>query len=214
MQNAEIVELKPFKTVKTASEVETVINKSRFIGRCFPVCDEGEALALLLYVREAHADASHNCYAYKIGAHGELVRFSDDGEPGGTAGLPIMEALNKSGFTNALCVVTRYFGGILLGAGGLARAYSGGAAAAIKAAGTAMYVPGAVIEVELNYSLYNILEGYIRGSCEVKSVEFLENVRFKVLTERKRAGDFMAGLVERANGRVEPRVVGEEYVVR
>ena len=207
------MELKSYKTVKTASEVETVINKSRFISRCFPVCDEKEALALLSSVREGHADASHNCYAYKIGARGELSRFSDDGEPGGTAGLPIMEALNKSGFTNALCVVTRYFGGILLGAGGLARAYSGGAAAAIKAAGTAFYVPGAVIEFEVDYSRYNILEGCIRERCEVKSLEFLESVRFTVLVECERANDFISWLVERANGRVRPRVIGEDYII-
>jgi len=206
------MELKPYKTLKTASEAETVINKSKFISKCFPIQNEEEALTLLEGVRKQHANASHNCFAYCIGSRGEQKRFSDDGEPGGTAGLPIVEALNKSGITNALCVVTRYFGGILLGAGGLVRAYSGGAAAAITAAGVAFYVPGVTIEFEMDYSRYNILESYIRGSSEIKDVKFLENVRIVVLIERECADGFMAGLVERSDGRVVARVCGEAYI--
>ena len=116
-----------YRTVKQPGEAELVIKRSRFIGRCFPVADEQEALRLLEQVRRQHWDATHNCYAYSVGVSGACARYSDDGEPSGTAGLPMMEALRRSGVTDALVVVTRYFGGILLGAGGLVRAYSAAA---------------------------------------------------------------------------------------
>ncbi|HIU94159.1 MAG TPA: YigZ family protein, partial [Candidatus Aphodomorpha intestinavium] len=124
-----------YRTVKQPGEAELVIKRSRFIGRCFPVADEQEALRLLEQVRRQHWDATHNCYAYSVGVSGACARYSDDGEPSGTAGLPMMEALRRSGVTDALVVVTRYFGGILLGAGGLVRAYSAAAAAAVRSAG-------------------------------------------------------------------------------
>ena len=106
-----------YRTVKQESEIELVIKRSRFIGRCFPVTNEQEALALLERIRRQHWDATHNCYAYSIGEHGACARFSDDGEPSGTAGMPMMEAIRRIGVTDVLVVVTRYFGGILLGAG-------------------------------------------------------------------------------------------------
>ena len=116
--------MKPYKSVKQCSEAEYTVNRSRFIGRCFPVDSEEAALCLLSDIRKRHWDATHNCFAYRIGETAAAARFSDDGEPGGTAGKPIMDVLTGKGLTNVLCVVTRYFGGILLGAGGLVRAYS------------------------------------------------------------------------------------------
>ena len=131
--------LKPYKTPEKAIETEYVVNRSRFIGRCFPVSTEAEALAILDTVRKQHYDATHNCYAYSIldGAR----RFSDDGEPGGTAGMPIMDTLIRSNTENALIVVTRYFGGILLGSGGLVRAYSKSASDVLNASGTIIMMP-------------------------------------------------------------------------
>ena len=111
-----------FRTVKAPSSVELVINRSRFIGQCFPISSEEEALEKLSELRKKYWDATHNCYAYSVGQKGEIARFSDDGEPGGTAGMPMMDALRGAGVTDVLCVVTRYFGGILLGTGGLVRA--------------------------------------------------------------------------------------------
>ena len=108
--------MKPYKSVKQCSEAEYTVNRSRFIGRCFPVDSEEAALCLLGDIRKKHWDATHNCFAYRIGENA-AARFSDDGEPGGTAGKPIMDVLTGRGLTNVLCVVTRYFGGILLGAG-------------------------------------------------------------------------------------------------
>ena len=96
-----------FRTVRAAASVELVINRSRFIGQCFPVSSEAEALDILQGLRKKYWDATHNCYAYSVGQKGEIARFSDDGEPGGTAGMPMMDALRGAGVTNALCVVTR-----------------------------------------------------------------------------------------------------------
>ena len=118
--------LKPYKTLMKAAESEFVINKSRFIGQAAPAQSEEEALAFLNAVRARHPDANHNCYAYIIGPNMGIMRYNDDGEPGGTAGMPIIEVMKARKVTNCAVVVTRYFGGILLGAGGLTRAYAQG----------------------------------------------------------------------------------------
>ena len=127
-------------------EAEFVEKKSRFIGRVWPVDTEEEALAKIQEMKKKHYDATHNCWAYII--RDGAVRFSDDGEPGGTAGMPMLQVLQREGLFNVVCVVTRYFGGILLGAGGLVRAYTKGTKIAVDAAGksmkrvwTAVYVP-------------------------------------------------------------------------
>ena len=96
-----------YRTVKGPASVELVINKSRFIGQCFPITTEIEALEKLAALRKQYWDATHNCYAYSVGKKGEIARFSDDGEPGGTAGMPMMDALRGAGVTDVLCAVTR-----------------------------------------------------------------------------------------------------------
>ena len=141
--------MKPYKSVKQRSEAEYTVNRSRFIGRCFPVDSEEAALCLLGDIRKKHWDATHNCFAYRIGDNA-AARFSDDGEPGGTAGKPIMDVLTGRGLTNVLCVVTRYFGGILLGAGGLVRAYSKSAADAVTKAGVVSYLPGTILDIPMD----------------------------------------------------------------
>ena len=123
-----------YKTIKQEAADEFIVNKSRFIGYACPCETEDEALAFLKKIREKHRDATHNCYAYVIGPNAGIMRYSDDGEPGGTAGLPMMEVLKSRGVVNCCVVVTRYFGGVLLGAGGLVRAYTKGCAIALDAA--------------------------------------------------------------------------------
>ena len=123
-----------YKTLKQSASDEFIVNKSRFIGYACPCETEEEALAFLRQIREKHRDATHNCYAYVIGENAGIMRYSDDGEPGGTAGLPMMEVIKSRGVVNCCVVVTRYFGGVLLGAGGLVRAYTKGCAIAIDAA--------------------------------------------------------------------------------
>lgn len=107
-----------YKTLREENSAEFIINKSRFIGYGCPCGTEEEALAFLARIRQKHKDATHNCYAYIIGLNSGIMRYSDDGEPGGTAGMPIIEVMKARGVVNCAVVVTRYFGGILLGAGG------------------------------------------------------------------------------------------------
>ena len=126
--------MNPYRTLRQFASDEFIINKSRFIGYAAPCETEAEALAFLQTIRTKHKDATHNCYAYIIGQNAGIMRYSDDGEPGGTAGLPMMEVLKHQGVVNCCCVVTRYFGGVLLGTGGLVRAYTAAAAAALDAA--------------------------------------------------------------------------------
>ena len=124
--------MNPYRTLRQSASDEFIINKSRFIGYAAPCETEAEALAFLQSIRTKHKDATHNCYAYIIGQNAGIMRYSDDGEPGGTAGLPMMEVLKHQGVVNCCCVVTRYFGGILLGTGGLVRAYTAAAGGALQ----------------------------------------------------------------------------------
>ena len=123
-----------YKTLRAENSAEFVINKSRFIGYGCPCETEEEALAFLARIRQKHKDATHNCYAYIIGLNSGIMRYSDDGEPGGTAGMPIIEVMKARGVVNCAVVVTRYFGGILLGTGGLVRAYTAAASGALQSA--------------------------------------------------------------------------------
>ena len=203
--------MKPYKSVKQCSEAEYTVNRSRFIGRCFPVESEEAALCLLGDIRKKHWDATHNCFAYRIGENA-AARFSDDGEPGGTAGKPIMDVLTGRGLTNVLCVVTRYFGGILLGAGGLVRAYSRSAADAVTKAGMVSYLPGTVLDIPMDYSRYGALEGFIRANAEVRNVAFAQNVVVTVAVEDTNLLKFMKEVTERSDGRCTPVTIGTGYM--
>ena len=203
--------MKPYKSVKQGSEAEYTVNRSRFIGRCFPVESEEAALCLLGDIRKKHRDATHNCFAYRIGENA-AARFSDDGEPGGTAGKPIMDVLTGRGLTNVLCVVTRYFGGILLGAGGLVRAYSKSAADAVTKAGMVSYLPGTILDIPMDYSRYGALEGFIRANAEVRNVAFAQNVVVTAAVEDTNLLKFMKEVTERSDGRCTPVTIGTGYM--
>lgn len=203
--------MKPYKSVKQCSEAEYTVNRSRFIGRCFPVDSEEAALCLLGDIRKKHWDATHNCFAYRIGENA-AARFSDDGEPGGTAGKPIMDVLTGRGLTNVLCVVTRYFGGILLGAGGLLRAYSRSAADAVTKAGVVSYLPGTILDIPMDYSRYGALEGFIRANAEVRNVAFAQNVVVTAAVEDTNLLKFMKEVTERSDGRCTPVTIGTGYM--
>ncbi|MDD5982012.1 MAG: YigZ family protein [Eubacteriales bacterium] len=204
--------LKPYKTARAASETEFTVNKSRFIGRCFPVSSEEEALARLDEIRKLHHDATHNCWAYNL--RGGIMRFSDDGEPGGTAGMPIMDTLIRSETLDAIIIVTRYFGGILLGSGGLVRAYSKSASDALSSAGVLQMLPCSEIEFYVDYSRYGGIEGFVRSNSTVKNTEFLDNIRFNCLVPFDDAEGFIAEIIERTDGRSSPKIISEEYLAK
>ncbi len=204
--------MRSYKTVKQKSETEIVIKHSRFIGRCFPVQSEGEALALLNEIRKTNWDATHNCFAYRIGETGGAARFSDDGEPGGTAGKPIVDVLSAKELVDTLIVVTRYFGGILLGAGGLVRAYSQSAAQACSEAGLIEMRAGKKLEIKTDYSRYGALETLLRERAQIIETEFGAEVLIKAMAAQEEAEAIIAALVDKSGGRCDARIAGEGYI--
>jgi len=202
--------LTAYKTVLRPSETEFTEKKSRFIGHCFPVSSEEEAQARLAEMRKRYYDATHNCWAYSL-ADGSM-RFSDDGEPGGTAGMPIMDTLIRRDIKNAVVIVTRYFGGILLGSGGLVRAYSKAASDAVAAAGCGIMSPCEVMEFAVDYPRYGAIEGFVKDNSVVDSIDFMENVRFRVTVAADKAAGFKAQITERTDGRAVPAAVDERFI--
>lgn len=142
-------------TVSGFSCEEIIINKSRFIGYAAPCSSENEALSFLQNIRDEHKTATHHCYAYIIGENCGIMRYSDDGEPGGTAGLPIMDVMRTKSIVNCCIVVVRYFGGTLLGTGGLVRAYTQSAQAALAASGIVRMEKTSFYRCTLPYSAWD-----------------------------------------------------------
>ncbi|WP_410769993.1 YigZ family protein [Fontibacillus sp. BL9] len=155
--------LERYKTVRGAGDKEIVIKKSRFIGHVKPVESEEEAVSFIEEIKKRHWNATHNCSAYMIGERDEIQKQSDDGEPSGTAGKPILEVIRNQGLKNIAIVVTRYFGGIMLGAGGLIRAYTDGAVAAIEAGEAITRILHREVFVELDYTWLGKAENELRN---------------------------------------------------
>lgn len=186
-------------------EAELVEKKSRFIGRVWPVETEEEIREILEKIRKEHWDASHNVYAYRVGLSPEIERFSDDGEPGGTSGLPTLTVLKGADVHNVLVITTRYFGGTLLGTGGLVRAYSEAAKLALEAAGIAQRQVLVPFTLKVDYTLLGKLQYVLaKASAPVLSTEFTEAVELRTavpLTEKER---FVKRITEETEGRIVP----------
>ena len=191
-------------------EDEFIEKKSRFIGRLWPVETEEAALEKIQEMKKQHYDATHNCWAYiiKDGA----VRFSDDGEPGGTAGMPMLQVLQREGLFNCVCVVTRYFGGILLGAGGLVRAYTKGAKIAVDAAGKSMKRVWTVLYVPCPYTYYERIKLLV-AECEgiIRTTDFGAEVELELLFAEAQVQLFLEKLTDMTAGTVEGMKTGQEY---
>lgn len=204
--------MKPYKTLLRAASDEFVVNKSRFIGHGCPCETEEAALAFLAGIRARHKDATHNCYAYIVGANMGIMRYSDDGEPGGTAGMPIIEVMKARGVTNCAVVVTRYFGGILLGAGGLVRTYSQGAAAALNACGVGVMHPTARYLLEVPYPMLGRLEFFLKTEpVIVEEKQFADAVILTLVVRTSDEEAFAARLTNMSEGRLEPLRCEEFY---
>ena len=192
---------------------EFIVNKSRFIGHAKPVDTEEAALAFLAEMREEYADASHNCYAYIIGPNMGVMRYSDDGEPGGTAGMPIIEVLKAREVTNCCVVVTRYFGGILLGAGGLVRAYTQGAAIAVNAAGVGVMHPTARYLMDVPYPLLNRVEYRLKGEpVIVEDKAFAETITLTLVVRCADEEAFVRRMIDVSEGQIEPLRMEEMHM--
>ncbi|MCD7756305.1 MAG: YigZ family protein [Firmicutes bacterium] len=191
-------------------EAGFVEKKSRFIGRVWPVESEQEALEKIQAMRKQHYDATHNCWAYIL--RDGAVRFSDDGEPGGTAGMPILQVLQREGLYNVVCVVTRYFGGILLGAGGLVRAYTKGAKIAVDAAGKSVKRVWMSLYVPCPYTFYERvkLETAAFGGI-IRKTDFGSEVEMEIMVPQQAVQPFLSRLTDLSAGVIEGLEIGEEY---
>ena len=191
-------------------EDEFTEKRSRFIGRIWLVETEEEALSKIQEMKKQHYDATHNCWAYII--HGGAVRFSDDGEPGGTAGMPMLQVLQREGLNNVVCVVTRYFGGILLGAGGLVRAYTKGAKIAVDAAGKSVKRVWTVLYVPCPYSFYERVKLEIEAFGGIlRSTDFGAEVDMEILFPQANAQLFLDRLTDLTSGTVEGMEIGQSF---
>ncbi|MDI3256903.1 MAG: YigZ family protein [Kyrpidia sp.] len=202
-----------YQAVGQSGEVEIIIRKSRFIGRAEPVRREEQATAILEDIRRRHWDATHHCYAFIIGERAEIQRSSDDGEPAGTAGRPILEVLHQMNLRNTLVVVTRYFGGVMLGAGGLVRAYGRAAAEAVRTAGTVTRRPYTRIRLQFSYSLFGkITHRLAERGWPWEPPEFGEDVRLAVYVPQGREADLQSAVADAASGQVAFHVDGSTWL--
>ena len=198
-------------TVKEAAVASFIERKSEFIGSITPVKTEEEAIAFVNSVKKQYADAKHNVYAYLL-RENNVTRFSDDGEPHGTAGLPVLDVLRKEGVTDVAVVVTRYFGGILLGTGGLVRAYSQAAKMALDAAGKSTMEKLLAFSLRVNYSDLQKIEPILENYTMIRlDTAYADDVR---LSAAMREGEYPAlekALTERTNGRAILKLEGEQF---
>ena len=191
-------------------EDEFTEKKSRFIGRVWCVESEEEALARIQEMKKQHYDATHNCWAYVI--KDGPMRFSDDGEPGGTAGNPMMQVLQRENLYNVVCVVTRYFGGVLLGAGGLVRAYTKGAKIAIDAAGKSIKRVWTVLYLPCPYSFYDRVKLEVAAfDGIIRDTQFGAEVELEILLSEAQTQPFLDKLTDMTAATVEAMEVGKEY---
>lgn len=203
--------LKPYTVTAQRSKTETVIQRSRFIGECYPVETEEEVTSILSAIKSEYWDASHHCYAYSLGPTGAFSRFSDDGEPSGTAGMPMMEAIRYAGVTNVLCVVTRYFGGILLGTGGLVKAYSGSCRSALEAAGKVLMTPGVSYTFSVPYPFYSTFTKIAEKYAVLDNTAFLQDITVTLHLPKEKENAFIAEMTDRSNGRLTGTKGEEKY---
>lgn len=202
--------MKEYRTICTPCEIEIEIKKSRFIGRLFPVADLDEAGEILASLKKRYWDATHNCSAMIVG---EYTRCSDDGEPAGTAGVPMLEALKHSGLSDILAVVTRYFGGTLLGAGGLVRAYTRGVSECVAAASKIIRTPYNIFRLELPFKLWGKAEALLHNNgFKVKDVEYSACVRASVYINLGCEDKFLKSIAELTSGTSVPFLEGTEYL--
>ena len=192
------------------AESEFEEKRSRFISHVFLVESEAEARARIGEMKKKYYDARHNCWCFVL--HDGTVRYGDDGEPQGTAGIPMLEVFRRAGVTNVVCVVTRYFGGVLLGAGGLVRAYTQGAVVALKAAQVVEMLPSCQYLCEVAYPLWDKVQYALKSlPVQLLSSEFTTAVGFTLLIRQTDAQSVLDTLTRVTDGRIETLLEEESY---
>ena len=204
--------MRSYLSVYAPVTYEKVIERSRFIANAAHAADEEEARAFVAKVRAQHSLATHNCYAFVADKTGNLLRFSDDGEPQGTAGMPILEVLRSKKLFETAVVVTRYFGGIKLGAGGLVRAYAGTAAEALAQADIREYRVCRTLFASVGYEQFDALKKFLAArGCEPADIAYAGDVTVTLSVGEEEAAAFSAALVDFLAGRVRIREGGAQW---
>ena len=203
-----------YTTIKNEASAEFEEKRSLFIGHAKPVKTEEEAAEFIKEKKKEYADATHNVFGYII-KNGICARYSDDGEPQGTAGMPVLDTIRKSGVSDACVVVTRYFGGILLGAGGLVRAYAHGAKIALEAAEIITYEQYTVLSVKCNYSDYQKIQPlFFKSGAVIDDTDFGESVAITLAVKDEVVSGLTEKIRESTSGRAITAVLGNRFDYR
>lgn len=203
--------MKEYKTVEFENSDEFIEKKSKFIGYVKPVKTQDDAVEFINRIKSKHWDATHNVYAYVL-KENNIQRYSDDGEPSGTAGVPVLDVILKNNLVDVCVVVTRYFGGTLLGAGGLVRAYSHGSKIAVEAGNIITMAPCKILSVSVEYSFYerfNILLNDFGANAE--STDFADNVSFTFSVKQEKVQTLQDKLTDLSNGAYQLKEIGEKF---
>lgn len=204
---------KYFTVNKESGSHEIVIQKSRFIGTIKRVESEEEAQSFIQEIKKKYYDATHNCSAYIIGEHDQIQKANDDGEPSGTAGVPMLEVLKKQHLKDTAVVVTRYFGGIKLGAGGLIRAYGSSTSETLKTVGIVKRQLMKGYSLTVDYTLLGKLENELRKSKYIlETINYLENVSFIVFVEDGQEQEFQDWMIDLTSGQATIEPIEEKYI--
>lgn len=202
-----------YRTIHRYGEGEIIINKSRFIGYAMPIESEGEALDFIEKIKTKHRDATHNVYAYVYGEDSNIQRFSDDGEPSGTAGIPALEVIKKEDLRNVVVVVTRYFGGIKLGTGGLIRAYTKGAKIGLESGMIIEKVLHHKLKIRIEYTLYGMIENYLMtNGYIVEDTIYDDAVNIYVYIEFSQVDSFKNTITDLTSGSAIIEYIDEEHL--
>lgn len=204
-------QLYEYRTVKRTATIEIVEKKSKFIANVKSVSTEDEAVDFINEIKSKHPDARHNVFAYYIDERTQ--RYSDDGEPSGTAGVPALEIIKKEELINVVVVITRYFGGILLGAGGLTRAYAKATKEGIHAANIITKKLNNIIKIYCDYIFYGKIKNRIQSEdCIIEDIKYGERVLLTILCDLHKTETLIKQITDISNGDVLPEIIGNKYV--
>ena len=200
-------------TIYQNGEHQIEIKKSKFICHLFRIESEAQAKEYIAKIKKEHYKANHNCSAYMLGENFEIQRSSDDGEPSGTAGVPMLEVLKKNQLQNTLAIVTRYFGGIKLGAGGLIRAYSTSVSEALKEIGIVQGKLQQLLDITIDYHQLGKLQNYLENEqIAIQEIDYLEQITVKVAIDINQCESFQNALIDLFNNQLSIQLLNQSYV--
>lgn len=200
-------------TIYQNGEHQIEIKKSKFICHLFRIESEEQAKEYIAKIKKEHYKANHNCSAYMLGENFEIQRSSDDGEPSGTAGVPMLEVLKKNQLQNTLAIVTRYFGGIKLGAGGLIRAYSTSVSEALKEIGIVQGKLQQILDIIIDYPQLGKLQNYLENEqIAIQEIDYLEQITVKVAIDINQCESFQNALIDLFNNQLSIQILDQKYV--